>query len=228
MSEPKTPESETPTQNLSARDIAALLLAGAGVVVAIAVEARGVAAFVAWLAIFGGLAMGFATKSAVVRFGGAFIVSLVVVTAIAAVVRRGDGDSGEPSDAPPEAGRATVTATTRPPETSKSSTGESAEEVARQLGGGTEEAERIRRIADFYDVEPKAVAGQAANAAKLCLKGEDIGANPGEAIGFAAAGLLYVDKVTRDTARELDAKSVRKLLPLTDAWVTYVSMGCPQ
>lgn len=227
MSEPKTRESETLTQNLSARDVAALLLVGVGVVLAIAVQARGVATFAAWLAIFGGLAVGLATKSAVVRFGGAFIVSLVLVTAIAAVVRRGDGDSAPPLDhARPQANQENGPSQVGPGEPTGDAVPPSPAEVARQLGGGAKEAAQIERIAAFYGVGPQTVGDQAAKAADLCLHGVDAGSKPSEAIALAAAGLLFVEKTTRDTARELDQKRVRELLPLTEAFVTFVATGC--
>ncbi|MEM7155514.1 MAG: hypothetical protein AAF799_21875 [Myxococcota bacterium] len=84
-----------------------------------------------------------------------------------------------------------------------------------------------RRSANSVHVEPELVADQAANAAKLCLNAS-IEERPAEAISLAAAGLFFVDKVTRETVRELEEKSVRELMPLADAWVTYVSTGCPQ
>lgn len=93
-------------------------------------------------------------------------------------------------------------------------------EVASLLGGGREETERLTRVARRYGVAAQAVADRAAKASELCLKGERVEQKPREAVRFAAASLQFVDEATRD-------ETAARLLPLDEAFVSYVTMGCP-
>lgn len=73
----------------------------------------------------------------------------------------------------------------------------------------------------MYSVDATTVGDKATKAAELCLGGRSISDAPTEAMQYAAASVVFVKEASADA-------TTREMLPLVDAFATYVAMGCPR
>ena len=84
-------------------------------------------------------------------------------------------------------------------------------EAARLLGGGSTQADQIRRISKRYNSNPTAVADKAAKSAELC---EAQGKFAGNSVAWSHGSITFVDELTGP-------------IDFNEAFVTYVLLGCP-
>jgi hypothetical protein len=217
---------------LSPRQAASLLLVGVGAIMVMVSGANGWPTFVAWLMMWAGSAWMIDSRSSIVRYGGSFIASLVLLLITVAGTRglaavraweertvQQDASAPPKQDAAPMGSREEAPA--EPPVSLPAASAPlSAKDVAASVGGRAAESRLIKKLASRYRVEPIVIGDKAAKAAELCLGGKDaMAANPSKSVRLISDSLYFAENASRDGAAP-------DKLPLDDAFVMFVAMGC--